>query len=92
MLVSLALAGDVGLVRADETGTATAAAQSSSAIHPNVNCTCRFSGQNYHIGDTACIRGNIATCATYLNNTSWTMSSSPCPVANYSPAVRRNRS
>ena len=65
-------------------------AGSQTAQLPNVNCTCRFSGRDYHIGDTACIRGEIATCTTFLNNTSWTMSKSPCPMADYSP-IRRSQ-
>jgi hypothetical protein len=59
---------------------------SGTVVHPNVNCICRFDGQKYQIGDTTCIRGAVATCSTFLNNTSWTMSTSPCPMANYSPA------
>lgn len=60
-------------------------ATGATIVHPNVNCTCRFGGSDFQIGDTACIRGTIATCATFLNNTSWAMSKTPCPVAKYSP-------
>jgi hypothetical protein len=62
------------------------AASPDTAFRPNVNCTCRFRGQDFGIGESACIRGNLATCATFLNNTSWAISTAPCPMArNYSP-------
>ncbi len=58
-----------------------------AAIEPNVNCTGRFRGRNFGIGEATCIRGNLATCATFLNNTSWAISNAPCPMTrNYSPA------
>lgn len=66
-------------------------AATQSTMQPMVNCTCRFSGRDYHIGDTACIRGAIATCTTFLNNTSWTMSKSPCPTSMLE-AVGRGKS
>lgn len=49
-------------------------------------CYCRVDGRAYLIGQTACIRGRVATCGMYLNNTSWTMSEIPCPMSHLGPA------
>lgn len=49
-------------------------------------CYCRVDGRAYLIGESACIRGRIATCGMYLNNTSWDVTDSPCPISNLNPA------
>lgn len=49
-------------------------------------CYCRVDGRAYFIGESACIRGRIATCGMYLNNTSWDVTDSPCPISRLSPA------
>lgn len=68
-------------------------AQSSEhALRPNINCTCRFRGQDFGIGESVCIRGALATCSTFLNNTSWSISKTPCPVAYSAPVLRRPNS
>lgn len=63
------------------------AGQSDTAIRPNINCTCRFLGKDFLIGESACIRGALATCSTYLNNTSWSITKEPCPIALNTPAL-----
>ena len=47
----------------------------------DIPCTCRFKGEDFGVGDQVCIRGRMAQCAMYLNNTSWKMLDTPCPVA-----------
>lgn len=85
-----------GISRAGETAappigpiqaqSAPLATSPDTAFRPNVNCTCRFRGQDFGIGESACIRGKLATCSTFLNNTSWAISTAPCPMArNYNP-------
>ena len=44
-------------------------------------CQCRFNGQYFQQGDQVCIRGQMAQCGMYLNNTSWKFSKIPCPIA-----------
>ena len=44
-------------------------------------CECRFNGQFFQQGDQVCIRGQMAVCGMYLNNTSWKFSKTPCPIA-----------
>ncbi len=56
---------------------------------PAVNCTCRYRGTDYHLGDAVCLNGpsgpRMATCDMVLNNTSWSMSETPCPTARMTP-------
>jgi hypothetical protein len=44
------------------------------------DCQCRFSGQTYQQGDTVCMRGKVAQCGMYLNNSSWNVVADACPV------------
>jgi hypothetical protein len=53
------------------------AAASPATADPN--CTCRYAGQNYALGEYACIRGRLARCEMVLNNTAWTFISEGCP-------------
>jgi len=43
------------------------------------NCTCRFRGENFQIGEVACIMGELKQCEMKLNNTSWRKVSEGCP-------------
>ncbi len=45
------------------------------------NCTCRFQGENFQIGEVACILGELKQCEMKLNNTSWRTLSEGCPQA-----------
>ena len=58
-------------------GCATLAAAGDASADPN--CTCRFQGQKYALGEYACIRGRLARCEMVLNNTAWTFVSEGCP-------------
>jgi hypothetical protein len=62
----------------------------TTAAAPIVNCTCRYRGTDYHLGEAVCLNGpsgpRMATCGMVLNNTSWRMSETPCPSASLTPA------
>ncbi len=45
------------------------------------NCTCRFQGTNFQIGEVACILGKLKRCEMQLNNTSWKTLTDGCPQA-----------
>jgi len=62
-------------------------APARDAVRPIIDCTCRYRGQDYMVGESVCIRGNLAVCETFLNNTSWSISKTPCPVARVRPAT-----
>ncbi|MBB6168022.1 hypothetical protein [Chelatococcus composti] len=48
-------------------------------------CTCRAQGRDYEIGAVVCLSTSagprLATCGMELNNTSWKLTSEPCPDA-----------
>ena len=56
----------------------------------NTNCTCRFFGTDYKLGDTVCLRGpdgpRMARCSMNLNNTAWKTLERACPTALVPPA------
>jgi hypothetical protein len=52
---------------------------SSAGAH---DCQCRFSGQSYDQGATVCMRGKVARCGMYLNNSSWKVVAETCPQAH----------
>jgi hypothetical protein len=43
------------------------------------NCTCRSGGVNYPQGALVCIRGKLARCEMFLNNSSWKVVAEACP-------------
>jgi hypothetical protein len=53
----------------------------------SVNCTCRYQGEDFGIGDSICLKGSdglkMATCSMVLNNTSWQFSNAPCPLTEF---------
>ena len=55
----------------------------------NVTCTCRYEGFDYQIGESICLKSpsgsRMATCDMVLNNTSWRLTTAPCPSAALSP-------
>ncbi|NNF77173.1 MAG: hypothetical protein HKN05_04005 [Rhizobiales bacterium] len=65
-----------------------AACTSTAVAGPN--CTCRFQGENFQIGEVACILGQLKQCEMKLNNTSWRTLSEGCPQAQLqrSPPVQ----
>jgi hypothetical protein len=46
------------------------------------NCKCRFAGERYGLGTVMCIRGKLARCEMYLNNTNWKTIADVCPQAS----------
>jgi len=42
-------------------------------------CKCRSAGQSYDLGAVICIRGQLARCEMFLNNTSWKFIAETCP-------------
>jgi hypothetical protein len=58
---------------------AAVAAASAAAAH---DCHCRFSGSTYEQGETVCMRGKVARCGMYLNNSSWRVVADACPQAD----------
>lgn len=53
-----------------------------------IDCTCRYLGSNYEVGQEICLSGpsgpRMATCSMVLNNTSWNFTEAPCPYASLS--------
>ena len=64
---------------------AAVAVASTAGAH---DCLCRYSGQKYEQGDTVCMRGKIARCDMYLNNSSWKVVADACPQVR-APESRR---
>ncbi len=54
---------------------------SASTALAGPNCTCRFQGENFQIGEVACILGQLKQCEMKPNNTSWRTLSEGCPQA-----------
>jgi hypothetical protein len=56
------------------------------AVQPLIDCTCRYQGQDFHLGEVICLSTGsgprIAQCEMALNNTSWTITDGPCPTAS----------
>src|SRR5262245_29931592 len=42
-------------------------------------CKCRSAGQSYDLGAVICMRGQLARCEMFLNNTSWKIIAESCP-------------
>lgn len=83
LLVSATLVGFGAL------GAPQALAQDGARLTPKVDCTCRFSGNDFHIGDSICMRSpqglRMAVCGMVQNNTSWQFTNTPCPSARLAP-------
>jgi len=54
-----------------------AAMATPAAADPD--CKCRFAGERYGLGTVMCIRGKLARCEMYLNNSSWKTIADACP-------------
>jgi ribonuclease I len=63
------------------------AAASSAGAH---DCQCRFAGQKYDQGTTVCMRGKVAECGMFLNNSSWNVVAETCPQVR-APQVQQPR-
>lgn len=75
-----------GLAGLIPTGAILAAAMLAPIVLPAyaIDCTCRFGGENFQLGDIVCLKGpdgpRLAQCDMMLNNTSWRPLSEGCPV------------
>jgi uncharacterized membrane protein len=53
------------------------------------NCTCRFFGVDYKLGETVCLKGpdgpRLARCSMSLNNTTWERLEKSCPTSSLTP-------
>lgn len=58
----------------------------SSPAGKPIPCTCRYQGNDFQQGQQVCIRGEMAVCGMYLNNTSWKFTKAPCPLASLTPS------
>jgi hypothetical protein len=58
---------------------ASAAALVSASSAGAHDCQCRYAGQKYDQGATVCMRGKIAECGMFLNNSSWNVVAETCP-------------
>lgn len=60
------------------------AASSASALAdgPYSDCTCRYGGVDFKLGQVVCIRGQLAMCGMVANNTSWRFTGKACPYAS----------
>ncbi|NRG18879.1 hypothetical protein HPQ64_14395 [Rhizobiales bacterium] len=52
----------------------------------NIDCTCRYRGADYQLGDVVCLSGPngpwLAQCQIVLNNTSWQRIETQCPITS----------
>ncbi|MXN64554.1 hypothetical protein GR183_06525 [Stappia sp. GBMRC 2046] len=52
----------------------------------NIDCTCRYRGADYQLGDVVCLNGpkgpRLAQCQIVLNNTSWERLETQCPLSS----------
>ena len=53
-------------------------------------CKCRSAGQSYDLGAVVCIRGQLARCEMFLNNTSWKIIADSCPETRLLPGNSRH--
>lgn len=58
----------------------------TSAATAGPNCRCRAAdGHQVEVGETACIRGKLARCEMFLNNSSWKFTDKACPQSSIAP-------
>ena len=66
-------------------GDAAFAQQAAIPTGPSTNCTCRYQGNKYHLGETVCLRSpqglRMAQCDMVLNNTSWNFTGTECTIS-----------
>lgn len=64
-------------------GTVAGQAATGPAAPATTPCTCRAKGRDYELGEVVCLPTSagprLATCGMELNNTSWHVTSQPCP-------------
>jgi hypothetical protein len=57
----------------------------SAGANAGPGCKCRSAGQSYDLGAVVCIRGQLARCEMFLNNTSWKIIADSCPETRVLP-------
>jgi len=66
-------------------------ADGSSGVRARPDCTCRYFGVKYRIGETVCLRGpdgpRLARCSMMLNNTTWETLDRSCPTSARAPVT-----
>ncbi len=77
----------MGTVRLERSALiAIAAAATFAAVWPAaaIDCTCRFRGADFQLGDQVCLNTpnglTMAQCQMVLNNTSWQLLEEQCPL------------
>ena len=92
VLLVLAFAGpsaavEIGSQRAQGAGVLAIADGSAALGGPD--CTCRYFGVNYRLGETVCLRSpegpRLARCSMVLNNTTWETLDRSCPTSARAP-------
>ncbi|CUA84283.1 hypothetical protein Ga0061061_101328 [Chelatococcus sambhunathii] len=77
------LAGAQDMSRPPAHGAAGHSAAPGAAAPLPLPCTCRAKGRDYELGEVVCLPTSagprLATCGMELNNTSWHVTSEPCP-------------
>jgi hypothetical protein len=60
----------------------------AAGAHAGPNCQCRADdGRRVELGETACLRGQLARCEMFLNNTSWRFLGQSCPQSLNAPRL-----
>lgn len=76
-------AGAQGISRSPAAGAGNHSAAPGPAVPAAFPCTCRAKGRDYELGEVVCLPTSagprLATCGMELNNTSWHVTSEPCP-------------
>jgi hypothetical protein len=90
-LLLLAFAGPSSAVEiaSDRAQGARVLAVAETSAHGGPDCTCRYFGVNYRLGETVCLRGpegpRLARCSMLLNNTTWESLERSCPTSGRAP-------
>jgi len=68
----------------------------SVQLQPKVDCTCRYKGQDYQVGDMLCLSSpdgpQLARCGFVFNNTSWNFTGTGCLYSAADPTSPRTLS
>ncbi|SRR5690606_10111032 len=79
--ILLLLAGAMLLAGGGTPDAAEDPAITRRGVQPVVPCTCRFRGNDYRLGEVACIADKLRRCERVLNNTSWSVVQESCVTA-----------
>lgn len=56
---------------------------------PKIDCTCRYQGQDFQLGDMICLKSpngpQLARCGFVQNNTSWNFTGAGCVYSSATP-------